>query len=184
MLDLAFGGVGHRGTTAAGVEYAPNGNQSWVCFIEGKMFSDCSTDTTHDPLRNQLTRVIENLLCFQADGNCPDRLFFTLITPRLFKGTPHARLYGYKLEAYMDDPTKLLNDIDLCLIPQRNVRDWQYPDLEQRLSHLHLKWVTYEEIFEHRFGIEQFDLTAVHALNPDHIQPLIQRLNQISEGAG
>jgi hypothetical protein len=39
---------------------------SWVCFVAAKCLSDSSGDVTDDPLRNQLTRVIENALMFQA----------------------------------------------------------------------------------------------------------------------
>jgi len=179
VLDLALGCIGRRGDTASGIEYNFNEGQSWVCFAEGKMFSDCSSNTTHDPLRNQLTRVIENLLCFQARGAFPDHLCFVLITPRIFKENPRARQYGYKFDAYSDNPRELLDDINLCSIERRNDGNWQYPDLEQRLPQLRMSWVTYEDIFEDHFKINLPDLTTAHRSNARDVEPLVERLREI-----
>ncbi|MFO7650173.1 MAG: hypothetical protein R6X13_02370 [bacterium] len=71
QLDLAFGAIRRRRGTATGIEYDPSVKPSLVCFIEAKLFSDCSSDVSYDPLRNQITRVIDNLLCFQAAGSFP-----------------------------------------------------------------------------------------------------------------
>ena len=50
-LDLAFGNIRLRENTQSGIEYAPEKKGSWVCFVESKYFSDCSTAISHDPLR-------------------------------------------------------------------------------------------------------------------------------------
>jgi hypothetical protein len=84
---------------------------SWVCFVEAKYLADAAGSVTHAPLRNQLTRVIENLLCFQAGGTHPSRLHFALLTPQLFRDHPKVRLYGYKLHDYYDRDA-ILEDIE------------------------------------------------------------------------
>src|SRR5688500_3458894 len=97
--------------------------------------ADCSSDGTYDPLRNQLTRVIENVLTFQAHGAFPERVFFTLLTPRLFKDNPGARLYAYKMREYKDRD-RLLHDLRLCRIPPRNGKGYVCPDLAERVEAL------------------------------------------------
>ncbi|GAH87108.1 unnamed protein product, partial [marine sediment metagenome] len=91
-LDLAFGDIRKRGDTKAGIEFGKKNN--WVCFVEAKLYSDCSTSVSYDPFRNQITRVIENLITFQSDHEYPDRTFFCLLTPRIFKQRPFSKLYG------------------------------------------------------------------------------------------
>jgi hypothetical protein len=152
-VDLAFGHAQARGATGAGIEYGPHVPGSWVCFAEAKCMADCSSDVTYDPLRNQLTRVIENALTFQANGVFPEQVFFTLLTPRLFKDNPGARLYAYKMREY-EDRKWLLHDLKLCRIPVRSGDGYVYPDLAQRLDRLTLTWTTYEELLEHRFGAD------------------------------
>jgi hypothetical protein len=117
-VDLAFGHVQQRGSTGAGIAYGPHAPDSWVCFVEAKCLADCSTDVSYDPLRNQLTRVIENLLCFQGNRQFPASLIFTLVTPQLFKTNPNARLYGYKMREY-EDSGALSRDIEACRIAKR-----------------------------------------------------------------
>jgi hypothetical protein len=145
-VDLSIGGITGRGSTDAGIAY--DGIGAWSCFVEAKLLSDCDTCVEHDPLRNQLTRVIESLLCFQsADGRLPAKLIFSLLTPRLFqeKGR-RSRLFGYKMAEY-EDRVAILHDIKLsALAPRSDVR-WRYPALEERLSRLDLRWITFEDIF-------------------------------------
>jgi hypothetical protein len=156
MLDMAFGHIALRANTRGGIEYGPHQTRSWVCFVEAKCLSDCSTTVTYDPLRNQLTRVIENVLSFQANGQFPDRVFFSLLTPRLFKDHPGARLYGYKMREY-EDHDRLLADIEACCIAKRCQPGFVFPDdLKQRLTALRVNWVTYEELLG-----PAFDLTVV-----------------------
>ena len=160
-LDLAIGNITNRGKVdknsgnieGSGIKY-DSIDSGMVCFIEAKMFSDLSTGVTHDKFRNQMTRVIENLLCFQDDKNkFPDDICFTLLTPRAFRSRPKSRLYGYKFLEYSNDlltSNSLIEcDIDELKIKKRSEKKWQYPPiLEERLKKLRLNWVTYEDIFE------------------------------------
>jgi hypothetical protein len=154
MVDLAFGHIGQRGKTGSGIEYGPARPNSWVCFVEAKCLSDCSTTVRYDPLRNQLARVIENLLVFQhREGTFPARLIFTLLTPGLFKDNPTARLYGYKFNDYKNDVSKLRADIESCKIPTRIGPLYGFPkELKPRLDALTFHWATYEELLEPQFG--------------------------------
>lgn len=145
-IDLAIGGITGRGNTDAGIAY--DGNCAWSCFVEAKLLSDCDTCVEHDPLRNQLARVIESLLCFQsADGRLPAKLIFSLLTPCLFqeKGR-RSRLFGYKMVEY-NDCAAILRDIELSALARRSDARWRYPDLEERLSRLDLRWIAFEDIF-------------------------------------
>lgn len=121
-LDLAFGNIKNRANTKSGIEYDPEKKGSWVCFVESKLLSDCSTKVSYDPLRNQIIRVIENLLCFQKDGKFPQNLFFTLLTPRLFRENPKSRLYGYKVNEYKN-PKNIMDDIKMSSILERRQRN-------------------------------------------------------------
>jgi hypothetical protein len=171
MLDLAFGDVrSHRGT-GCGIEYGRHRPHSWVCFVEAKCLSDCGTRVQYDPLRNQLARVIENLLVFQGKRQFPERLFFTLLTPRVFKKNPTSRLYGYKIAEYKNEPKKLLADIDSCPIPCRNNAKYEYPDLSKRVDALTINWVTYEDLLEPDFGTS-LDLVGA----PDKIEGVKARI--------
>lgn len=165
-LDLAFGHIVQRGSTSGGIAYGPHEAGSWVCFVEAKCLSDCSTAVSYDPLRNQLARVIENLLCFQTDGKFPERLFFTLLTPRFFRQNWNARLYGYKMREY-EDREKILADINQCKIEWRQGYGPDHVDLRKRLAALRLNWVSYEELLEPEFGTSLDIVTA-----PERVQGL------------
>ena len=160
-LDLAFGHLEKRGKTESGIMYSkPDKENSKVCFIEAKFLSDLSTGTSHDKCRNQMTRVIENLLCFQGfqddSVKFPDDICFTLLTPRTFKLNPKSRLYGYKFLEYSNDlitSNSLIEyDINQLNIEKRfdvnKKNKWKYPILSERLKALRLNWATYEDIFE------------------------------------
>ena len=165
-LDLALGDIKLRDETQLGIEYNHNSKTSWVSFIEGKYLSDCSTIVSNDPLRNQIVRIIENLLCFQANSQFPSELYFTLLTPRKFKENPYTRLYGYKMEEYQDDE-KLTRDIKLSNLEKRNQPNkWSYPNnIKNRMKKLKLNWITYEEIIEKELNIPVMDLTNIQPNN-------------------
>jgi len=155
-LDLAIGNITNRGKSSkikgSGIKYN-NIDPNMVCFVEAKMFSDLSTGITHDKFRNQMTRVIENLLCFQDNDNrFPDDICFTLLTPRAFKVKPKYRLYGYKFLDYSNDlitsNSLIKNEIEQLKIKKRSQNEWKYPNLSERLKKLRLNWATYEDIFE------------------------------------
>jgi len=164
-LDLALGSIQRRGKTEAGIEFEPptpagNPSDSWVCFVEAKWLSDCSADVSHDPFRNQLTRVIENLICF---GNTesdiqPERFYFTLVTPRAFKrdGDRPQKLYGYKMREYMDDRDALLSDIKLSKFPWRRGVDVKGDEFRARLQpdRLTLTWTTFEDVLQGVTGVD------------------------------
>lgn len=84
--------------------------------IEAKVLSDIDTKTTFDSLRNQLAR---NLDCMVAAAPTegvlaarqPDRSFFALLTPELFRRNWRSRLYGHLLRMYRDDAAALQEDL-------------------------------------------------------------------------
>lgn len=148
-LDLAGGAVRQRGGTASGIEYDPSSPVKWVGFVEAKVRSDCSIDVAYDPTRNQLVRVIENLLAFQGEGRFPEELHFTLLTPSFFRDSRHrhTRLYGYKFDTYSADRRAIVEDLELSTLGRREHPGWRYPgDLEERMSRLRLHWATYEDV--------------------------------------
>lgn len=169
-LDLALGSIRDRGRdkkkTRSGIEYDPDGCH-WVCFIEAKVFSDCSLDVKNDPFRNQIVRVIENLLCFQPHYISPIKMIFTLLTPRIFQNNPGLRLFSYKMKEYRDYQKdnvrkKILADINKARMEKRIEKgDWKYPDIEERIKLLQIRWRSYEEILEKHFDIKQLDITNI-----------------------
>lgn len=176
ILDLAFGSIKKRGNGASTIEYSDMENGSWVCFVETKLCTDIQPGIKHDPLKNQMVRIIESLLCFQGGGICPEYLFFTLLTPRLFKNKPNSRLYGYKIDEY-NDQKKIIDDIRQSKIPVRHQHDWNYPkDLEKRVKSLHINWITYEDIFEKEYTIKDFNLTS---MKPDEIECFKDKFEKI-----
>lgn len=174
QLDLAFGNIKNRGNTKSGIEYNQNMKGSWVCFVEGKLYADCSTQVKYDPLRNQLERIIENLLCFQKNGNFPKKLYFTLLTPRLFKNNDEAKLYGYKMKEYQDR-NNILNDIKSARNKKVNMSKWKYPEIEERIENLSLKWITYEEIIGEEYDLIDCDVTEID----DRVKNVI--INEIND---
>jgi len=158
-LDLAFGSIRLREGTQLGIEYDGKAKDSLVCFVEAKFSSDCSTTVSNDPLRNQIIRVIENLLCFQAQNEFPSKLHFTLLTPRVFQQNPKSRLYGYKMEEYKT-ALGILEDIQNSRLVTRDRNGWVYPDnIRERAKMLKLNWVSYEDILEKEFNIVNLDVT-------------------------
>lgn len=148
VIDLSFGGIKLRKNTKSGIQY--NSDLKWVCFVEAKMLSDCGKSVSYDPIRNQLTRVIENLLVFQnSNQESPERFYFTLLTPRIYKEKNHSRLYGYKIEEYIKDPIKMLTDINDCKLYNRKENNWMYPsNVEERIKNMKINWVTFEDLLE------------------------------------
>lgn len=171
QLDMAFGAIKRRVNTDSGIEFDREQKDAWVCFVEGKLYADCSTQVTNDPLRNQLIRIIENLLCFQGKGDFPEKLFFTLLTPRFFKENDQAKLYGYKMREYKEKEN-ILRDIRASRNEKRERSEWRYPDLSDRLDRLELRWVTYEEILEEEFRFDELDLTDLGKMRKHLIREL------------
>lgn len=109
-LDMAFGAIKKRENTEMGICYQENDPVNWVCFVEGKFLSDLSNKTTFNPFRNQMTRVIENLITFQDDSekeknselpenakSRPEHYIFTLLTPKIFKEEKMKRSRHYAM---------------------------------------------------------------------------------------
>jgi hypothetical protein len=172
-LDIAFGSIQKRPKTACGIKYNQHNKDSWVCFIEGKFFSDSSGEITHDSSKNQITRVIENLLCFQGEDMLPKKIYFALLTPKKYLNNLD-RDYCRKFEEYKNHEN-ILRDIESSRIPKRMNKDWKYPDnLEERVKLLTINWLTYEMIIEKEFNIPELNVIN---LKNDHQNDL--KLNKI-----
>jgi len=166
ILDLALGDIRRRPKTLSGIEYNPQ-KMSSVSFVEAKFLSDLSVYTTNDNFRNQMIRIIENILCFQSYNpntdsfSFPDQITFTLLTPRAFWLRPKTRLYGYKFQEYsqalQSNVQDILGEIAHCPQEKRFQKHWRYPILQERITRLKMQWVCYEDIFEIALS-ESFDL--------------------------
>ena len=179
-IDLAFGAIRQRTTTASGIEYDEAAPHSWACFVEGKHIRrDCDFMSTYDPLRNQLERDIESLLCFQKGGHFPARIYFVLLTPRLLKHNPRARLYGYRMNEYLAYQNRVVEDIERCRIPPRDNLGQQYPDVRERVRALTLRWVSYEDFLEHTLGQAPIDM-----LDPRPTPELAEWFHEIADALG
>ena len=179
-LDLALGFVEQRGTTKGGIQYGPTQPGSWVCFVEAKCLSDCSYSVSNDPLRNQLARVIENLLCFQNAGVFPDHVYFTLLTPRLFRDTAvgrRSRLFAYKFAEYKADPQVLVEDLthaDPKLPHRKDSTAFRFPNHAERIKALHMNWITFEDILE-----PAWDMRLDVAGNAEAVIDLRERVERV-----
>jgi hypothetical protein len=113
---------------------------------------------TNDIEHNQLIRIIENAITFQADGQCPENVFVTLITPEKFQNSNiRSRLYHYKFKEYKlgvasrKGHSLMFEEIEQCQLDKRRENQWKYPEEEKirkRLYNLNLNWISYEELFE------------------------------------
>ncbi len=173
-IDLAFGAVSRRGDSGSGIAYDRAAGLGWACFVEAKHLSDCAGRTTNDPFRNQLERDIESLLCFQANGQFPDRLYFALLTSRRFRETPRTRFYGYRVTEYQQDPGLLAADIERFTVAGRTNYGQVYPDIRGRITALKISWVAYEDILEYALGQGPVD-----TLDPSGIAGLADRLDRL-----
>lgn len=158
IADLALGAVRQRARKASGIEFDTASRNPWACFVEAKYLNDCDFMSTYDPVRNQLERDIESLLCFQRNGARPTDLYFTLLTPRRLQSQPRSRLYGVRMQEYLADRTRVIADIERCTIPVRTTDGQVYPDLCERVGALRLRWVTYEDILEPALGLTGIDV--------------------------
>lgn len=145
-LDLAFGTISQRSGTQSGIKLERNEN-SWICFVECKWYSDIAGYVSHDRQRNQLARVIENALYFNRGDWFPKTVHVTLITPEVFESSPtNSRFYQYKYAEYRNVESgakHLVRDLATSCLPFRR----PFPDINERLSSLHLNWVSYETLF-------------------------------------
>ncbi|GAK50711.1 hypothetical protein U14_01944 [Candidatus Moduliflexus flocculans] len=166
-LDLAVGDIKQREGTQTGIEF--NRQNDWVCFIEAKLYSDCSSEVSYDPFRNQIARVIENLVTFQHDNNFPSQTYFTLLTPRIYKQKPFAKLYGYKYFEY-HDRDNLKKEFRECRIPCRNTSGWKYPEnIDAQVRKLKMNWITYEDILEKEYNLNNLNICQLNETEREFI---------------
>jgi hypothetical protein len=116
-----------------------NTSNGFNIVIEAKVLSDISYMTTNDSIRNQIARTIDVMLeephknaHEPLDKRDPEKSLFLLITPQLFKDKPETRLYGYKMNEYRKDNSKIQEDI-----PSRNIPS----DMNSRIG-----WTSWEEL--------------------------------------
>lgn len=149
-IDMALGALSTIEETSSLKYLSSYGNH--VCFVEAKYLSDMNVKTTHSAIRNQMDRVIENLLCLKDEGDFPEELVFTLLTPRIFKESYGSRIYYYKFYEYKNllgnENKKLADKIELSKENKRYKYTKEPVFIKKRIDHLNLNWVTFEEIFE------------------------------------
>jgi hypothetical protein len=120
-----------------------NAGTGLCVLVEAKTLSDVSGAISYDQLRNQLTRNVDVMLEPPSraarpplDRRKPDLSCLLLLTPRIFRDNPHARLYGRLMHEYRDRPETIARDL-----PHRGDADWHA--VASRLG-----WLTYEECEE------------------------------------
>jgi hypothetical protein len=186
-IDLAVGDLEIRPGTETGIKFKAASGVGRVCLVEAKWLSDIASKTKHDHSRNQLARVIETGLTFQnqtAKPAFPEAVHVTLLTPSCFRVGAEfgSRLYFYKFREYsaaLKDQTdsqhlpSMLWDICQAEIPKReSSAAWRYPDLTERLPHLKLHWVTYEELL-HAMPVSEFK-TALQEFIQDEPRAILE----------
>ena len=182
-LDMALGRIKRRDlgrddnpskTKGNGVECGGDGG--FICFCEMKWYSDISKDVTHDKHRNQLVRVIDNALSFAGDnGELPERIFVTLVTPKVFKERkPKSRLYAYKFEEYANKQA-IFEDLAGCdlvyrpnIIGEKEIEE-KLSQIEDRLQRHELTWATHEDL--------------VDAMEDDGLGRMIKRFHSAYNGS-
>lgn len=176
-LDMALGAIQKRTGTDSGIAFqqcATNIEIETVCFVEAKFLSDLSTRVEHSPFRDQMTRIIENLLTFQPeDGSFvfPQRTIFTLLTPSAFRQHPHTRMYGFLFKEYVADlqtsQQVLIQRIRSTLehLPFRDDYDWTSSVIPKQLLGLQLRWVSYEDIFHYFLSEHKILSSLLHKID-------------------
>ena len=122
-----------------------NPSNGFNVFIEAKVLSDISYQVSYDAYRNQIARNVDVMLTSNKDfiDNKygwrfeKDKSFFVLLTPKMFKNNPHSRLYGYKMEEYLDNPLSLMADLNY----RTDIEPYQWANINKRIG-----WLTWEEI--------------------------------------
>jgi hypothetical protein len=84
-----------------------------------------------DAHRNQMARNIDVML--EPSDHKPDATLFCLLTPKVFRERPHARLYGWLFEEYRAKPEAIARDLG-----HRQRKDWQ--EVARRLG-----WLAWED---------------------------------------
>lgn len=154
VIDLVAGAVAIREGTVSGIELL-NHEKREVCFLEAKYNSDLSVKTSYCVIRNQMDRVLENLLTFQGNNIETTKVVFSLLTPRIYKDVYGSRIYSYKFDEY----SKLLNfkndvlakKIELPANFQPNRIENHSYEIEKSLNKLTMNWITFEDLIEIEF---------------------------------
>jgi len=153
--EFAFGNVININKTE--LEYLPpEKGEGWVGFVEMKTLDDIKTNSTDNPIYNQLVKYIKNALTIQTFGadekKYPENVFLTLVTPKRFRDNRNSRLYGYKYDEYTgsDKDKKMIDDIPDSVRHEFSNENWKSltkSEVERRLNLLKLNWVSFEDIF-------------------------------------
>lgn len=94
-----------------------NSSNGSAVFIEAKVLSDISYCVQYDSIRNQIIRNLDVMLNHNnsSDANLKtwdsDKTLFLLLTPKLFKDNPRARLYVYIFSDYKSNPELIGQDL-------------------------------------------------------------------------
>ncbi len=116
-----------------------NADNGFAILFEAKVLSDISYQVTFDATRNQIARNIDVML--ESNPSLPEplsirepkRTLFVMLTPKVFRRSPHSRLYGWLINEYYNSPDALARDI-----PHRKSERW--PDIARRVG-----WLTWED---------------------------------------
>lgn len=161
-LDLTLGTIARRKKkgkeeyTEGGIELDIEKEDTWICFCEAKLYgADIGINISNDIHRNQLARVIENALCFQASEESSKKVYFskriysTLIVPQSLRDdSQKSRLYHYKFQEYQLSEN-LIHDLNGCHLEKNCEIRWKYPTdevLSQQISRHCLRLVTFERL--------------------------------------
>jgi hypothetical protein len=126
-------------TKADAVLIAPK--TGFAVLFEAKVLADASGGIGFDVLRNQIARSIDVML--EPNPNLqesltrrrPNRTFFVLITPEIFRDHPESRLYGWLMRDYRNNPVALQRDL-----PHRRRAGTDLASAPSRLG-----WLTWED---------------------------------------
>jgi hypothetical protein len=129
----------------------------WFCVVESKWFDDFREldlkefDRNNElPKITQFTKLIDHaLLLNDGNGNFPDRIYVTLITPKYFKenySTFPPKNYR-RIYCNYDSNGNLKEDLKRCTIPFLDKsHDNVYNTMVERINYLILNWVTFEDL--------------------------------------
>jgi len=121
-------------------------NGDWVCVAESKWFDDIHANPKFTETF-QLAQVIEHaLLLHGEEGNFPERVYVTMITPAYFMQTHNHftnRKYHRKYHEYKSNRNALIKDLQICTFPF--IRHDQ-KTLIERVDCLILNWVSFDDL--------------------------------------
>jgi hypothetical protein len=114
-------------------------NGRFALHLEAKVLADISTHIWYDSLRNQLARNIDCMAYAAKPPHIlskrdPNRSFFVMLTPELFRRNWRSRLYGHFVREYASDPSAIQRDLPhldglICAALSRRVGWLTFEDL-------------------------------------------------------